>query len=319
MNQNRPPRKYFTETALNIYSSEPAILAPADLDKLSEEPPEVKEKLKNSNIYLILKRPRITFVPATIKQKNKQVEGRVAVQTKDGQTTFEFKADLPDEVAAVTIGDYPFNKLNFRHTCGNNATVPASFLLRYFDIDMNDLDALDVAYVGQSYGGTGQRTAVERLSSHSTLQKILADIAAKEPHIEVLLALYKFEYHRFILNMDGKQQSAKPDAVDREHYHRVLESQFERRMSICLAEAALIRYFQPRYNKTYTQGFPKKSLKILKKVYALDFTALIVEASIEEHHMKLYSEKQSKPQSHHIAKFDLHDERERQSFFYSRP
>ena len=179
--------------------------------------------------------------------------------------------------------------------------APLSFLLKDLETDLNGIDAFEVGYIGQALGRKGQRTAIERLSSHSTLQKILADIYSNEPHMEVLLALYSFEFYRFILSMNGIDKSVRPDDADRVRYHRILESQFERSMQICMAEAALIRYFEPSYNKIYKTGFPHSNLKILRKIYELDFAALIVEASIEDHHMTLFSNKQNHPLSHHIA------------------
>jgi hypothetical protein len=53
-------------------------------------------------------------------------------------------------------------------------------------------------------------------------------------------------------------------------------------------------------------------------LYDFDFAGLVVEASVEDHGMRLYSEKQSQ-KFHHIAKFDLHDPANRKSFFYAEP
>jgi len=89
-------------------------------------------------------------------------------------------------------------------------------------------------------------------------------------------------------------------------------------MRISVAEAALIRYFEPKYNKVFKTGFPHQRHKILEKLYNLDFVGIVVEASVADHGMRLRSAKQP-PRAHHIAKFDLHDNATRRSFFFDKP
>ncbi|MDD5383900.1 MAG: hypothetical protein PHG89_03330 [Gallionella sp.] len=318
---SKGPRKYFTEFVLNIYSAEPAMVSPSNLDNLVYENEEARTQIRNSNIYLILKRPRIAFVPNSIAIHNCEVVGELSVQLEDKTPTFPFhlRGALPDEVTSVASLKYPYTKLSLLSAGGENLmTYPLAFLLKHCEVQLNGLDNQEVVYVGQAFGAAGERSAVKRLSSHSTLQKILADITANEPHMEVLLALYSFGFHRFVLSMDGTVPVQIDGDSDRQHYQQVLQSQFKRSMRISLAEAALIRHFEPRYNKVYKTGFPHQRLKILKKLYDFDFAGLAVEASVEDHGMRLYSEKQS-PKFHHIAKFNLHDPATRKSFFFAEP
>lgn len=80
--------------------------------------------------------------------------------------------------------------------------------------------------------------------------------------MEVLLALYQFEFHRFIITMDGISKKAMITGdADTEHYQKILDSTFKRSMRISLAEAALIRYFQPEYNKVSKMNFLRKDIK----------------------------------------------------------
>src|SRR5438046_540993 len=98
------PRKYLTEFALNIYSAEPALVSPAHLDNIVYESEEARAQIKNSNIYFILKRPRIAFVPGSLSIKDREVVGELSVQLQDKAPTFPFHlyGKLPDEVASVT-------------------------------------------------------------------------------------------------------------------------------------------------------------------------------------------------------------------------
>jgi hypothetical protein len=317
----KPKRKYFTEFALNIFSADPSLVAPANLDKLADQPAAIREQLKNANIYLILKRPRITIVPKSLLIKDRHVFGELAVQLPDDLQQFPFSllGELPDEVASVRTAGYPHTKLSLLDATGKEIeTFPIFYLLRYASEKLDELNQYEVVYVGQAFGAAGERTAVERLSSHSTLQKILADITANEPHMDILLAMYSFGFHRFFFTIDGTTPVLLDEKADDQHRKKVLESQFKRSMRISLAEAALIRYFEPKYNKIYKKDFPHNRLKMLKKLYDLDIAALVVEASIEEHSMRLFSQKQQ-PSEHHIAKFDLNDKTLRKSFFFGEP
>jgi hypothetical protein len=314
-------RKYLTEFALNIYSSEPVMLSPADLDNLANESEEAKSQLKNSNVYLILKRPRISFIPDTLTIKDREVIGDLAVQLEDKTMTFPFRLDgkLPEEITSAVSLKYPYTKLTLQNHNGEiSATYPIAFLIRNLQTELKGLDDLEVVYAGQAFGAAGERSAIERLSSHSTLQKIQADISANEPYMEVFLALYSFDFHRFLLSMDGSTSVRIDGDADQQHYQQALQSDFKRSMRISLAEAALIRYFEPKYNKIYKTGFPHKRHKILEKLFEFDFAGLVVEASVEDHGIRLYSQKRQ-PNFHHIMKFDLHDKTVRRSFFFEEP
>lgn len=297
------------------------MVTPANLDKLASESPEALEQIKSANIYLILKRPRISIVPKLLCIESRQVVGMLEVELPDQSRQFPFtlRGDLPEEVVSVSTAGYPHTKLSLLDVTGTVLmNYPVAYLMRYAVADLGGLDDQEVVYVGQAFGAQGERTAVERLSSHSTLQKILADITANEPYMEVLLALYSFGFHRFFLSIDGTTSILLDERADDEHRKHILDSQFKRSMRISMAEAALIRYFEPKYNKVYKKDFPHNRLKILKKLYQLDIAALVVEASVEEHGMRFFSSKQP-AKSHHIAKFDLHNKVSRRSFFFDEP
>lgn len=62
--------------------------------------------------------------------------------------------------------------------------------------------------------------------------------------------------------MDGISKKAMITGdADTEHYQKILDSTFKRSMRISLAEAALIRYFQPEYNKVSKMNFLRKDIK----------------------------------------------------------
>ena len=84
---------------------------------------------------------------------------------------------------------------------------------------------------------------------------------------------------------------------------------------ITLYEAALIRYFEPEFNKEFKKSFPSTQLKVLEDCYDKDFSAVVAEICIDDLPFLIGSETVA-PAQYHIAKHDLHDEDERKAFFY---
>lgn len=113
---------------------------------------------------------------------------------------------------------------------------------------------------------------------------------------------------------DGRAKSPIKGERDEARFVSILENPLTQHQQICLAEAGLIRYFQPEYNEIYKESFPASDLKILSECYSLDFSALAVEINTEELRFNLYS-KRVRAKNHHIANFDLINPSERLSFF----
>lgn len=312
------PRKYTTEIALNLYSSGPTLIQPSDLENIQNEPEETQKILQNCKIYLITRRPRVSLVPSSVAIGKNLLTGEIDIHTNEGlvRKPFSIKRKIDPSIARVDASEYPHARMRFFDK-DNEVIVgfPMLFVQGDMECDYPGLDELEVLYVGQAFGAEGKRSAVDRLSSHSTLQKILADVAAKSPNYEVWLVLYQFEYSQYYLNMNGTVVPTMDNDADTEHYMEVLKAKIKRSSEIALAEAGLIRYFDPPYNKVFTKSFPKRSQKLLKKVYKLDLAGLIVEVNIEDIGLRLFSENAAS-NFHHIARFDLHSPKERESMFF---
>lgn len=175
------------------------------------------------------------------------------------------------------------------------------------------LRQFEVLYVGQAFA-EGRRTALDRLKSHSTLQKILADVLHKMPDDEIMLLTFEYPGYRVISSMDGTDKNAIRDESDAKRFPNILDNPLTEHQKICLTEAGLIRYFNPPYNEIYKESFPASDQKILASCYAVDFSGLVVEIDTEELGMELYSQT-VKTSGHHIAKFNLVNPTERRSFF----
>ncbi len=181
-------------------------------------------------------------------------------------------------------------------------------------MDRPELANLEVLYVGQSFA-SGNRSAFTRLQSHSTLQKILAEASYEDPDGEIFVATFVYEPYRILTLFDGKAKSVISDERDSNRFFSILERPLKKSQQISLAEAALIRYFQPRYNKIYKTNFPSTKVKVLASCYELDFSGLSVEINTDELNFQLFSDN-VKPAMHHISNIELFANSDRAGFFF---
>jgi hypothetical protein len=216
----------------------------------------------------------------------------------------------------LVLAPYPHREL---HTIGPEGEIvrylPASTLALGLKMHFQHetLRDLEVLYVGQAYA-EGKRSAFERIQSHATLQKILADASYSSPDDEVYVLTFQYEPYALIAQMDGKSRESIRDHRDEARFVSIQENPLTQYQQICLIEAGLIRYFQPKYNETYKHTFPAATQKVLSSCFELDFIALTVEINTDFYGFSLYSPR-ARPAEHHLAQFDLADSEKRVSFF----
>ena len=187
-------------------------------------------------------------------------------------------------------------------------------LLRMVPEPLPELSELEVVYIGQSLGDDGQRSALDRLLSHSTLQRVLAEQAQTSWWMETVLVLFIYAPHRLILKMDGRGTPEMSDNEDNSHFSTISDLPLSMKQLVTTAEASLIRYFQPKYNVHFMGEYPTSSMKHLQDAYRLDYNAVITEIDTEDIRVNIRSG--LVPAScHHIAQFDLHNPNDRLSFF----
>jgi len=178
-----------------------------------------------------------------------------------------------------------------------------------------DLDYLDlkVVYVGQSLGPDEDRSAADRLISHSTLQKILADTLTHAPHLDVWIVLMAFDALT-TLSAFGLWQGTLGPTCSEQHLEEVLTSPLRGAQLTNLVEGALIAYFQPSYNRTFKHSFPVPTHTSYGRVYAIDYNAAGFEFTTHSISTRLGSEA-VEPSFIHTGVFPLHDEATRRAFF----
>lgn len=307
-------RKFQSEFAISLFTARWQMLWPNDLvsDKVMDE--KGAEVAAACHVYLICKRPAPSFDPKTFVYKDGVLAGRLAYRSEGQEqfVPFSFPFPLVDGATELRLATYPHREFITYLPNGEGVRyVPAHAL----SVGLGDarLKALEVLYVGQAYA-EGKRSALDRLRSHTTLQKILADAQYKHPDDEIALLTFEYCPYRIITMIDGLFGRTSSDMRDHERFISVHENPLSEQQQICLAEAGLIRYFSPPYNEIYKESFPATDQKILSECYNLDFSGLIVEIDTSELRLPLYSHSVSAA-LHHTAKFDLIDPNVRQSFF----
>lgn len=310
-----PSRNHITELGLGFYSDGLLLVHPKDIGQIDQQSEEYTELANDCHIYLIVTRPRVSFVPDSISVGVGKTAGKFRY-IKDGvpqETDFWLLGEANAD--KIEVSEYPHHKLSLIKNGEKFFTAPAHLLSLMCDhIDEMSLRDLEVVYVGMSYAD-GTRSAKDRLLSHSTLQQVLADLNSDAPDSEALVIMAQYTPPQTFITFDGRDKSLKIED-DRDVMSDLQRQQREitEGLQIKLIEASLIRYFQPKYNDKYKQRFPLPTQKILKEVYEIDFGALIVELNTERINSRLYSTTR-KAGYHHIGSVDLHDPQVRRSFF----
>lgn len=204
---------------------------------------------------------------------------------------------------------------------GNIVSVPLDLLeteesQRKLNKFLADHRRLNVLYIGQAYGTSGERSALTRLKSHSTLQEIHIIEAEEGYSIEVLfLNIEKQAKILTLFNPFAKEH----DDIAKQRINNGIDKLYETSEIelISLYEAGYIRYFSPKYNKIFKESFPSTNLKILQDCYEKDFGGLALELYFDELPI-LYSEYllSKKPNIFNIVQYNLNNSEDRKMFFY---
>ncbi|EBV3304139.1 MULTISPECIES: hypothetical protein [Pseudomonas] len=315
-------RKFVTEYALGYLNSYTSMVTAHQLLLGGRVDPVDQENLAKCHIYIIAARAEPFFKPETLKHENGMLSGTVCYRI-DGE-----EKDIPFEGYQWTLDDksstidckYPYREICSFNPDGQQGTyVPASLLtLGLVPEDgssAHDLNRYEVLYVGQSIG-QGNRSAAERLKSHSTLQKILALTNYDYPDKEIMIFMYQFENDQILTSFDGRAKEADNSDANELRLMNAIKNPPNKKQKIGMIEAGLIRYFKPHYNEVFKIKFPSTKHKTLKSCYDLDVSSLVIELTSEELNYFFYSQA-VKPSSHHIVKIDLVASQKRLSFFHA--
>ncbi|MBW4622183.1 MAG: hypothetical protein KME17_22870 [Cyanosarcina radialis HA8281-LM2] len=309
-------RKYFSEFGINMLArrfwllQEDSLSHLNEYDEFNEDPP---------HIYMIVRQPRVSLEPESFLIDGQFMRAKFKVQTKNDFRKGEFMLTLPSAVPKLHLKcDYPYTEFSLYDEFGVEfGKYKVALLLAKLNClyaDLSELISLDVLYVGQSYGVKGSRTAATRLKNHSTLQNIYFESIKRSPDRDIWLLFISFNQVKFI-TMDPKQQIYETSLKqDYKHIKRVMNTDISEQQKINFTEAALIRYFQPEYNKIFKKSFPNSAHQTYSECYELDINSIIVELQTQDIGYMIKSDRVP-PQWGHLAIFNIHSSEERKSMF----
>jgi hypothetical protein len=259
--------------------------------------------LANCHIYMIGLLPIVDFVGLRKGSGSFIATLRLLGKERDIEVEIPEGWDVGEEKGAYYLSDPQ----------GQRYTLKEEWLLS--QLSAAPEFTFDVQYIGQAYGEAGERNALDRLKSHETLQKIAVQGVPAGYGLNLLLL--EISPDNMLVTMFNP--SAEKKDTSGERIKAGLDKLFgtDEKERVALYEAALIRYFQPKFNKEFTESFPSTNLKVLRDCYNKDFSAVVAEINLETLPFAIGS-KVVRPAVTHIAKFDLHKEADRQAFFSDR-
>ncbi len=264
------------------------------------------------HIYIIARHPRIFFDPKSLKIEKETFSGIIFIQKPGHLDKVEFSERL--SVGEDAKIECPYPHTIFEVKGGKKwFKMRAANFISFLDPPKNFLD-LEVLYVGQAYGNDGEGTIQERIVKHSTLQSIYSKTIDMNPDQEVWIILCSFDIN-LLISMDGITKAyTTTSEEDEAHTKMVLNAPISEQQEVNFVEAAMIRYFEPEYNKIFKNTFPNPAHSTYKQCYDLDLNSIAVTIDTESIKARLYSRKAvSEPV--HSFDFPLHSKKERKYMF----
>jgi hypothetical protein len=308
-------RKFRSEFALNLYGDFNLLLQQSDFEYLGKDNRFLPFEENPCHIYMICRRPRFAFEPDAFRITPGEIAGSIRVHLGDRFERLPFVMNDSQKRPTISVEcPYPHTMGRFLNATKGGVQLKAAHLAAMNHVFLDHL-ALEVLYVGQSYGVDGARTAPQRLCEHSTLQGIYAAAIANSPDKEIWLLLWNFK-SQWITCIDGRKHVAVTASEDEddEHIRNVLSHVIRDQLEINLAEAGLIRYFRPEYNKVYKDSFPNPAHSTYSECYNLDLNTVNVEVNTESLASQLKSATVPAAWSH-FATFPFYSPDERQAMF----
>lgn len=235
-------RKYITEFCLNTYVSYKSLFPIEYLYNIHDDDHQY-------HIYLILSYPQVYFSSYVLHEKYIIIKLFNYVEAEKRE--YELKFALFDDFNHKKIeihSEYPYTKLSFiindeSFRTENEYTeieILTQDLFNRLSYDLLYSLEFDIQYIGQAFGQNGERLAINRLLSHSTLQKIITEkqIKNSDKHFYILLLQIDSNLR---MSMDGlSKEHTKSYEEDSEHVRCVLSNLPKYDQVINITEAALI-------------------------------------------------------------------------------
>lgn len=235
------------------------LLNPSEINSIS--------KGYNPHLYMILGIPKWYIKKANLIEGNSKID--IELQSEDG---FSYKNTLK-------FIDKRVQKL--RNINSIKITKDSRFLVvdgteKYQATDImwnfckEFIPSCEILYIGKAHGNKNDRTAKERLSSHSTVQKILSDSSDLKINYDIKVLVFSI--------IESKVATTLGDvSISGLSVEDIADFPNEKNL-ISLVEAKLINYFKPRYNQTFTKGeVPKLSDKSYSDYFIKQFNSMTID------------------------------------------
>lgn len=288
--------KFATELSILMYLNNYMFLQQTELSEYAKVQTSFTESTP-CNIYFILRRPRVSLNPDYWVVNDHNIELQYYIHVQDEKIERAIKIPirgLPKDISLLS--EYPYSHFKLKdksgHWKGYKLAVMIDEVHKRIQ-EKEDLLDYEVLYIGQAYGKDGKRTALDRLPSHSTLQKIYSEAMSRNPDSEIWLMLASFE-RKNIMSLDGRiripEENEDLDAKRAAEFLKPDAAVFTEKQKINFTEAALIKAFLPTYNKEFKDSFPNPAHTSYSECYTLDINSIVVETDLSESRRWLYSD-----------------------------
>lgn len=311
-------RKHTSEFAIAYDINEISMIHSSQL--LSKDNSTTPNEIENHHIYVISKMPSFSFVENTLEYNNGILSVDIKYKTSCTTKVLKYKNEFPllDNAVKLKMSEYPHKEIVTLDENDNEVRYLPAYMIGFalgIENKIDEIIKMEVLYIGQAYAD-GKRNAIDRLRQHSTLQNILSDSHYNVPDSDVIIFTLAFNQPFILSNINGcvsaKNTSSRNDG---ERFATIMTNPTTLQQDISLVEAGLIRYFQPKYNKIYTQKFPSSNHTVLQSCYNLDITGLTIQL-ISEHLGICFYSKKKESNFMHFIQIDLVNEQQRHGFYH---
>ncbi|WP_318162115.1 hypothetical protein PG338_009445 [Riemerella anatipestifer] len=312
--------KYATEGTIIMYLHTYDIIQQQDFE-IFEKIRSIRANSPNYNIYMVMKRPKISINPNFldvdkefikleffVQNRDKKESRKVAINNNFGTTDISIETEYPYNYFKLKV---PYNNFIFK---SNHILDEVQKLYPIKD----DLLDFEVLYIGQSFGENGSRDAIERLKSHSTLQKIYSEAMINNPDFDIWILLCDFRQIS-LTSINGMIKTNTSDETEVERLNNFLKGKFTYKQKINFTEAALIKTFKPPYNEKYKNTFPNPNHSSYSECYKLDINGIVIELDLSEIKRWIFSAAKPRQKSNYwqVEEHEFTNNNERYNLFFN--
>jgi hypothetical protein len=313
-------RKYKTEFCIAYDSWDRFMFSIADYKNIAKQASvDSLKRINDCKIYMIGKRPRIFYYPESLKKSENYFEFSCHCKWKGKTHDFNDKIywkelGLSHNEYDVQMSKYPHNNLELYKNNGEFFDViRASLNALAIENSPSWLKDLEILYIGKGGDEGKDRSALDRINSHSKLQEILVNLNANDPDSEAFVIFWNFAPPKLLLHVGGLKDKGIAGEENKVRIEKIIKEKVSSSIKVSLIEAALISYFKPEYNYLLKESFPSPTIKILNELIEKDILELRVYLDTTHLGVKLFSSN-TPPNSGHEIIIDLNFDETRKSF-----